>query len=245
MNAMEENEFHLTLRDLGKRLPRPKAILCVSAHWETDGVCVTADAAPATIHDFHGFPRALHEAKYPAPGNPHLARRVAEILPGEVCLEHRRGFDHGCWGVLLPMYPDASIPVVQLSLDRKRPLAWHYELAQSLTPLRDEGILLIGSGNIVHNLGRLDFSSREGAPWAVRFNDAVKQRITEGNAPALTDLASFGADGQLAVPTPEHFLPLLYVLGVRRKEDTLAWFSDTTTMGSISMTSLVLSPQEG
>ncbi|MBS1827633.1 MAG: 4,5-DOPA dioxygenase extradiol [Acidobacteria bacterium] len=237
MNAIEENEFHIVLRQTGQRLPRPEAILCVSAHWETDGVRVTAGAQPPTIHDFSGFPPALHQTRYPAPGQPALAHRVAQLLP-EARPHESRGFDHGCWGVLLPMYPEANIPVVQLSLDRRRSAKQHYDLAAALAPLRDEGILIIGSGNIVHNLARLDFSSPHGSPWAVRFNDEVKQHIEAANQAALTNLDS--TDARLAVPTPEHFLPLLYTLAVRHAEDQLEWFNDATTMGSISMTSLIL-----
>lgn len=240
MNAIEDNEFHRCLRQVALRLPRPQAIVCISAHWETDGVRVTASPSPETIHDFYGFPRALHEARYQAPGHPDLASRIAELLPGGAHLDETRGFDHGCWGVLLPMYPDAQVPVVQLSLDRRIPMLRHYELARSLRPLRQEGILLIGSGNIVHNLARIDLTASEGAPWAVRCNDQVKQYIADDDVQSLANFASSDPDALLSMPTPEHFLPLLYVLGVRGADDSIQWFNDTTAMGSVSMTSLVL-----
>jgi 4,5-DOPA dioxygenase extradiol len=245
MNAIEDNPFHRSLRDIARGIPSPRAILCISAHWETDGVSITASPQPSTIHDFHGFPRALHEAQYPAPGDPALARRIAGMLPDVAHLDEARGLDHGSWGILLPMYPEAQIPVMQLSLHRRQPPSWHYALAQSLAPLRREGVLIIGSGNIVHNLARIDFASPHGAPWADDFNNAVKQRIAANDHHALTQFHSLTPDAHLAVPTPEHFLPLLYALGVRRPDDTIAWFNDQTTLGSISMTSFVLNPQAG
>ncbi|MBL8221720.1 MAG: dioxygenase, partial [Bryobacterales bacterium] len=169
-----------------------------------------------------------------------LARRIAEMLPGGAHLDETRGFDHGCWGVLLPIYPDAQVPVVQLSLDRRLPLLRHYELARSLRSLRQESILFVGSGNIVHNLARIDFTASKGAPWAVRCNDRVKQYIADNDVPSLANFALSDPDALLSIPTPEHFLPLLYVLGVRGPDDRIQWFNDTTTMGSLSMTSLVL-----
>ncbi|MBL8178300.1 MAG: 4,5-DOPA dioxygenase extradiol [Bryobacterales bacterium] len=244
MNAIEDNRFRRGMHEAAQTLPRPEAILCISAHWETEGVCLTASPAPATIHDFYGFPKALHEARYPAPGHPALARRVAGLLPGAQ-LDESRGFDHGCWGVLLPMYPDAQIPVVQLSLDRRLSAQQHYALARSLAPLREEGILILGSGNIVHNLGRIGFHSPQGAPWAVRFNRHVKQCILDNGIDALAAYDSFGPEAALSVPTPEHFLPLLYVLAVRRSDDHVQWFNDAELMNSLSMTSFVLTAKQG
>jgi 4,5-DOPA dioxygenase extradiol len=239
MNAIEDNQFRRGWGDVARRLPRPRAVLCVSAHWETTGVSVTASDRPPTIHDFYGFPRGLFEVRYPAPGQPSLARDTARLLShAEVRLDGERGLDHGCWSVLLAMYPEADVPVVQLSLDSRRPASFHYELGKQLAPLRERGVLVLGSGDIVHNLRVTDFSRPDGYDWAVRFNDEVKKRIRARDHAALVAYESLGPDARLAVPTPEHYLPLLYVLALRGEGDDVAFFNDETVLGSISMTSL-------
>lgn len=242
MNAIEDNAFSRAWRDLGQRLPRPRAILCVSAHWETRGAAVTAVERPVTIHDFYGFPEALHAVEYPAPGDPALARRVAELAaPEPVRLADDWGLDHGAWSVLRIMYPEADIPVVQLGIDTTRPGAFHLDLARRLASLRDDGVLVMGSGNIVHNL-RLYW--RDGGPaldWAARFDAAVRARIEAHDDAALADYGSLGPDARLAVPTPEHYLPLLYALALRRAGDRLSFFNAVVT-SAISMTSVLLEP---
>jgi 4,5-DOPA dioxygenase extradiol len=237
MNAIEDNEFHRGWRALGQRLPQPRAVLCVSAHWETRGVYAGATASPETIHDFYGFPQALFDVQYRAPGDPALARRAAQLAGAQQ--DPDRGLDHGAWGVLSAMYPDASVPVVQLSLDTTQPGAFHYALAKRLAPLRDEGILIVGSGNIVHNLGV--WRPGDGRPydWALRFDAEVRKRIDAGDHQALADYPSLGADARMSIPTPEHYLPLLYVLALQDKSEVPACFNDKV-MTSISMTSVVI-----
>lgn len=245
MNALEDNRHTRAWQRFGQSVARPKGIVCVSAHWYTRGTAVTAMARPQTIHDFGGFPRALFEMQYPAPGDPALAARVARLLaPTEVMLDEREwGLDHGTWSVLHHVYPRADIPVVQLSLDGLQPPAWHYALAQRLAPLRDEGILVVGSGNVVHNLALM---SRRGNAlpfdWAQRFNDAVRESLLAGNHAALVDTAAAGQDAALSIPTPEHYLPLLYVLALQRPGDQVALPTDGIEAGSISMLSVSIGP---
>lgn len=243
MNAIEDNRWNAAWRTLGDRLPRPRAILCVSAHWETRGVYVTATDAPETIHDFYGFPKALFDVRYAAPGDPVLAQRIA-ALGGEVAirLDPGRGLDHGAWGVLQPMYPAADIPVLQLSLDTRQPGAWHYALAQKLAPLREEGVLIVASGDIVHNLGLFRFHSHEPLDWALRFRDEVNRRIAARDHAALCDWPALGRDAQLSIPTPEHYLPLLYALALQRDDDAVETFNDDV-VSALSMTSLVIAPR--
>ena len=237
MNAIEDNEFHRGWRALGQRLPRPRAVLCVSAHWETRGVYAGAADSPETIHDFYGFPQALFDVQYRAPGNPALARRAAELAGAQQ--DPDRGLDHGAWGVLIAMYPDADVPVVQLSLDTAQPGAFHYALAKKLAPLRDEGILIVGSGNIVHNLGV--WRPGDGRPydWALRFDTEVRKRIDAGDHQSLADYPSLGADARMSIPTPEHYLPLLYVLALQEKGEAPAYMNNKV-MTSISMTSVLI-----
>jgi 4,5-DOPA dioxygenase extradiol len=237
MNAIEDNEFHRAWRALAQELPRPKAVLCVSAHWETRGVYAGAVAQPETIHDFYGFPKALFDVQYRASGEPALARRAAELTGAR--LDPGRGLDHGAWGVLIGMYPDASVPVVQLSLDTAQPGTWHYALGKKLAPLRDEGILVAGSGNIVHNLGV--WRPGEGRPydWALRFDGEVRRRIDAGEHAALADYPALGNDARMSIPTPEHYLPLLYALALQEKSEPVRYFN-AKVMTSISMTSVVI-----
>ena len=256
MNAIEDNEFRRGWSEAARRLPRPQAVLCVSAHWETTGVFLTAAERPATIHDFFGFPDELFAVRYPAPGSPALAREIAGMLGGagaghsgtgraRVGLDGERGLDHGAWSVLLAMYPDADVPVVQLSLDTSRPASFHYALARELAPLRREGVLILGSGDIVHNLRVMDYHRPDGYDWAVRFDAEVRRRILARDHDALVDYAALGHDTRLAVPTPEHYLPLLYVLALQGADDEVAFFNDRVVMGSVSMTSLAISPSPG
>ena len=237
-NAIEENEFSRAWADAGKSMPRPRAVLCVSAHWETDGTQVTAASLPSTIHDFYGFPRPLYEVSYPAPGAPELARRVRETVRGaKVGLDPDRGLDHGAWSVLRRMFPEADIPVVQLSLDRAKAPAFHYELGKGLAGLRREGVLIVGSGNIVHNLGMI-VREDNAYDWAVEFDETMKRLILSGSHDAIVHYPDLGRAARLSVPTNEHFLPLLYVLALQDKDDGVRFFADRVTLGSISMRSL-------
>ncbi len=237
MNALEDNDNSRAWRDWGKRLPRPRGILVISAHWETSGVAATAMPCPRTIHDFSGFPRRLAEFTYPAPGDPDLARRVAALLaPEPVAMEQVRGLDHGAWSVLAHLYPTAAIPVVQLSLDRGRDAAAHFALARRLRPLRDEGVLILGSGNLVHNPCRMDSHRHEGGyTWAIRFNNRLRRHLLEQDHAALCALD--GTDARLAVPTPEHYLPLLYVEAVRDAGEYLSILNDHIEQGALAMLS--------
>lgn len=240
MNAIEDSPVRQAWFDLGKRIPRPAAILCVSAHWETEGVAVTASEKPETIHDFQGFPRELHEMVYPAPGSPALARRVAALLaPDAAALDPVRGLDHGAWSVLAGLYPKADVPVVQLSLDRTRSGAEHLALARRLMPLRGEGVFVVATGNIVHNLAWYDPHRREPYDWAARFDAKVKALIMAGDLAGLSDPDGLGPDAELAIPSPEHYLPLLYVLALRRKGEALSFFNESVE-NAMAMTSVLV-----
>lgn len=240
MNAIEDNVYHRSWATLGQRLPRPKAILVVSAHWETRGIYVTGAEQPETVHDFYGFPKPLFDVRYPAPGSPALALRVRELLEGRhVHLDPGRGFDHGVWGVLGPMYPSADIPVIQLSIDTAQPGAYHYAIGRQLAPLRDEGVLIVASGDVVHNLGLFNFHAREPYPWAAQFQAFVNRMISEGNHEPLLNYASLGQVARLAIPTPEHYYPLLYALGAQQAGEPVELFNDTV-LASLSMTSVII-----
>lgn len=240
MNAIEENEFVRGWRNMGQSLPRPTAILCVSAHWETRGTYVTAMEKPKTIHDFGGFPPELFAVQYPAPGSPQLAAETKEMITKtEVGLDQQWGLDHGCWSVVKRLYPDADIPVLQLSLDYQQGPQYHYELAKELASLRRKGVLITGSGNMVHNLGIMDWNSPDtGYEWANEANTTMKNLIRNGDHASLIRYTSMGKAFQLSIPTPEHYLPLLYVLGLKEEKDEVSFFNDKTVMGSISMTSV-------
>jgi len=245
MNAIVDNPFRCNWQKLGKSLPRPSAILCVSAHWETDGCYVSAAETPDTIHDFHGFPQALFDVRYPAPGSAKLAHRIADALTDvPVRIDTGYGLDHGAWSVLMPMYPEADIPVVQLSLDRSRPAAWHYDLGRKLAFLRSAGVLVVGSGNIVHALRDVEWKESAQHDWALEFDAKVRDLILAGDHEAIIHYERLGETAQRSVPTREHFLPLLYILGMQQGGDELSFFNDSVTMGSMSMRSLLVGGSE-
>ncbi len=235
MNALERNRYTEAWRALGAALPRPKAVLCISAHWLTRGLAVTAMPRPRTIHDFGGFPQALFEVQYPAVGDARMAQRVSELLqPLPVALDTEWGLDHGAWSVLLHLFPEADVPVLQLSLDAAQTEAFHYAVGQKLAALRDEGVLILGSGNVVHNLRRLQM---QGPPydWATRFERFVAQAVRAQDHAALIDWPAQGADASLSIPTPEHYWPLLPVLGAQAPDETAEIIIDGMALGSISM----------
>jgi 4,5-DOPA dioxygenase extradiol len=245
MNAIERNAFHRSWEALGARLPRPQAILCVSAHWETRHAYVTATETPETIHDFYGFPKALFDVRYPAPGDPALASRVASLVATErFRLDPGRGLDHGAWSVLVAMYPQADVPVVQLSIDTSQPGRHHYALARQLAPLRDEGVLVMGSGNVVHNLRQFDFRDPTPLAWAERGDADIRGHIAAGRHEALMDYPGSNSDARLAVPTPEHYLPLMYAIALQQPGEAAEIFNDAV-QGSISMTSVLIGASPG
>ena len=238
MNAITDNEFSRGWREAGRTLPKPNAILCVSAHWETRGTFVTAMEKPQTIHDFGGFPPELYEVQYPARGSPELADETKRRITGaEVGLDFEWGLDHGCWSVLRHLFPDAGVPVIELSLDRTKPPRWHFDLAKELAPLRRRGVLIAGSGNMVHNLRKIDWEATEGFDWAREANDQLKNLIAGNGSEMLINYRSLSREVQMGVPTPEHYIPLLYTLGLKEDGETVSFFNDRTELGAISMTS--------
>jgi 4,5-DOPA dioxygenase extradiol len=241
MNALAHNAYTEAWGALGRAIPRPRAILAISAHWYVPGTSVTAMAAPRTIHDFGGFSKELFQVRYPAPGDPALAARVQEVLaPIAVRLDHEWGLDHGTWSVLKHVFPEADIPVVQLSIDETQPAGFHYKLGEGLAPLRDEGVLILGSGNLVHNLHTYAWGGRPAEPfdWALRFEEQARAHMTSGEVGSLVAYETMGKDALLAVPTPEHYLPLLYVLAVRRPGEAVSFPVGGVDGGSISMLSV-------
>jgi 4,5-DOPA dioxygenase extradiol len=249
MNAIEDNPYSREWQRIAVELPKPEAILCISAHWETWGSFVTAIEKPSTIHDFGGFPPELYQAQYSAPGDPQLAQELQVLLRNaNLGLDQNRGLDHGCWSVLKQMYPKAEIPVVQLSLDASKPGPYHFEMAKGLAPSREQGVMVVGSGNMVHNLGRVvfrgsnfgDFNEPYGLDWALEANALFKKMIDENRFSELADYLALGRPVQLAVPTPEHYLPMLYALALKREDETLTYFNDVPLGGSLTMTSFVI-----
>jgi len=243
MNAIEENEFVKGFRSIGKTISKPNAILCVSAHWETKGTFVTAMEKPTTIHDFGGFPKALFDVQYPAPGSPDLARETKSIITKtKVGLDDKWGLDHGTWSVIKHLYPNADVPVIQMSLDYYQTPQYHYELAKELSSLRKKGVLIIGSGNMVHNLGMVDWNklntTEYGYDWAIEANEKMKKYILSNDHKQLIDFKSQGKAFNLAIPTPEHYLPLLYALALKEENEKVTLFNDKIVAGSLSMTSL-------
>lgn len=246
MNAIEENEFVRGFRNIGKEIARPNAILCISAHWETRGTYVTAMQNPRTIHDFGGFPQELFEVQYPAPGSPDLAQQTKNLITQtEVGLDGTWGLDHGAWSVIKHMYPQADIPVIQMSLDYGKPPKYHYELAKELAILRTKGVLIVGSGNMVHNLRRVAWDKLNEVDyayeWATEASEKMKACITQGDHQPLINYSSQGTAFNLAIPTPEHFLPLLYTLALQGEKDDVQLFNDKAVAGSLTMTSLKIS----
>lgn len=244
MNAIEENEFVDGLRSLSKTIPTPRAILVISAHWLTNGTYVTAMEHPPTIHDFGGFPKALFEVQYPAPGSPSLAKEIQTLVKSQsVQLDYEWGLDHGTWSVLKHIYPEANIPVVQLSMDYKLPLQKHLEIAKELLPLREQGILIIASGNIVHNLGMVAWDRLNeiyGFDWAMEVNQNVKEWILKGDIESLIQIKTKGKKFEWAIPTTEHYLPLLYTIGTQMESDSISFFNDKPVAGALTMTSVRL-----
>lgn len=243
MNAIEENEFVAGFRNVAATLPKPTAIICISAHWFTKGTKITAMEMPQTIHDFGGFPKPLYEVQYPAKGNPELAQATQLLLePALAELDEKWGLDHGAWSVLRHLYPKADIPVIQLSIDYSKPPQYHFDLAQKLSRLRDKGVLIIGSGNIVHNLRLVDFQNfhkdNYGFDWAIEARSTINNYLFNGDFQSLIDYETKSTAIQLAVPSPDHFLPLIYTLGLKQKSEDLSLFNDKLLAGSLSMTSV-------
>lgn len=243
MNAIMENTFTEGFKAIGKSISKPKAILCISAHWETKGTYVTAMQKPPTIHDFGGFPKALFDVNYPAPGSPELALETQKIITStHIGLNHDWGLDHGCWSVVKHLYPDADIPIIQMSIDYTKPAEYHYQLAKELSVLRDKGILIIGSGNSVHNLQMAAWDkmmeSGYAFDWATEANEMIKNFITEGNHQPLIDYKSQGKAFDLAIPSPEHYIPLLYTLALQGKNEKPTIYNDEIVAGSLNMMSV-------
>jgi len=243
LNAIQSNSYTEAWARIGREMPRPRAIVCVSAHWYLPATLVTAMEQPRTIHDFGGFPRALYQVEYPAPGAPRLVERLQTLLaPAEVAADHEWGLDHGTWSVLVHVFPEANIPIVQLSIDETQPAAFHYELGRRLGALRDEGILVMGSGNIVHNLHTYAWGRHEPEPfdWAVRFEKLAREAIVKRDHQPLIDYEELGRDAQLSAPTPDHYLPLLYILGAQQEDDPVTFPVEGVDGGSISMLTVQL-----
>ncbi|HPI53372.1 MAG TPA: 4,5-DOPA dioxygenase extradiol [Chitinophagaceae bacterium] len=250
MNAIEDNEFSQRWKQMGQEIPRPKAVICVSAHWLTNGLFITAMNQPKTIHDFGGFPKELFNTQYPAPGNPQLAGETKQLLqPFQAELDHDWGLDHGTWSVVKNMYPDADIPVLQLSINYSKPASYHYEIGKYLGSLRKKGVLIIGSGNMVHNLGMIgappgqsfsfDHINQEfGYDWALEINGLFKKFIQERNHQALINYNSIHKSIAYAIPSPDHYFPLLYALGMQEQNDDAFIFNDKAIAGSLTMTSV-------
>lgn len=243
MNGIEQNEFSLQWQTQGREIPTPKAVLVISAHWLTNGTHITAMDHPKTIHDFGGFPQELFAVQYPAPGDPLLAKETSELIKStNVGLDHDWGLDHGAWSVVKHMYPKADIPVLQLSIDYSKPASYHYNLAKELMTLRKKGVLIIGSGNMVHNLRMVAWDKfnvpNYGYDWAIEMHELFKKKITDGDHKALQQYESLSKSAKLAVPTPDHYYPLMYALGLQAKKEEPVFFNDKLVAGSLNMTSV-------
>ena len=245
MNAIEDNEFSLRWKLLAKEIPQPTAVLCISAHWLTRGTHITAMDCPPTIHDFGGFPQALFDVQYPASGNPQLALETQKLVKKTtIGLDHDWGLDHGAWSIIKQMYPNANIPVLQLSIDYYQTPQYHYDLAKELSALRDKGVLILGSGNMVHNLGMIDFAQINnpngfGYDWALELNSIFKKHINECNHSALINYETLHKSAKLAIPTPDHYIPLLYALALQGNNEKTTFFNDKAVAGSLTMTSVL------
>jgi 4,5-DOPA dioxygenase extradiol len=245
MNALQDNRYTAAWQALAAAMPKPKAILAVSAHWITHGTAVAATTAPETIHDFGGFPQGLFDLRYPAPGDPALAQQVRELLaPIDVQMDHAWGLDHGAWSVLIKAFPQADIPVLQLSIDGGQSNAFHVEIGRKLSVLREAGVLIIGTGNVVHNLRMMTRGDAPAYDWAVRFNDRVRDCLLRNDVEQLIDYPQWGRDAQWSAPTPEHFSPLLYVIGARRDDERISIAVDGIEAGAISMLTAVVGALE-
>jgi 4,5-DOPA dioxygenase extradiol len=243
MNGIEDNEFSRGWSQIAQLIPVPKAVLVISAHWLTDGTHITAMDFPQTIHDFGGFPKALYEIQYPAPGDPELAKATAALLSQtDVGLDHDWGLDHGAWTVVRHMYPEANIPIVQLSIDYRKDAAYHYELAKELSRLREKGVLILGSGNMVHNLRMVAWDQLDrpgfGFDWAIQINETFKSLIASRDHAPMIHYERLGREAQLAIPTPDHYFPLIYTLGLHRADEEATFFNDKAIGGSLTMTSV-------
>lgn len=243
MNAIEENEFVTGFRNIGKNIPKPKAILVISAHWETRGTFVTAMKKPRTIHDFGGFPKALFDVQYPAPGSPELANETKELIKKtSVGLDDKWGLDHGAWSVVKHLYPLADVPIIQMSIDYTQNAQYHYDLAKELAALRNKGVLIVGSGNMVHNLGMLAWeklnATEYGFDWAIEASTKMKQFILNNDHKSLINFQSQGKAFDLAIPSPEHYLPMIYSLALKDENEKVTLFNDKALAGSLTMTSI-------
>jgi 4,5-DOPA dioxygenase extradiol len=243
MNAIEDNEFSRTWAKFGKEIPKPKAVLVISAHWLTNGTYVTAMEKPRTIHDFGGFPQELFNVQYPANGSPEVAAETAKLITStNVGLDHEWGLDHGTWSIVKHMYPNADIPVLQLSIDYSKPAQYHFDLAQQLKSLRSKGVLIIGSGNMIHNLGMVAWDKLQepgfGFDWAIEMNTIFKDKIGNRDFKSLIEYEKLGSAAKLAIPTPDHYYPLIYSIALQDKQDEISFFNDKLVGGSLNMTSV-------
>ena len=243
MNGIEDNEFSRTWAKFGNEIPKPKAVLVISAHWLTNGTQITAMSNPRTIHDFGGFPQALFEVQYPAPGDSILAEETSKLITStSVGLNHDWGLDHGTWSVVKHMYPNADIPVLQLSIDYNKPPQYHFDLAKQLKSLRKKGVLIIGSGNMVHNLRMIDWNKMQetnyGFDWAIEMNAIFKEKIGNNDFKSLIEYEKLNAAAKLAIPTPDHYYPLLYAMALQENNDEIEFFNDKLVGGSLNMTSV-------
>lgn len=243
MNAVEENVYTQAWQELAKTLPQPKAILCISAHWYTDKTAVSNIAQPKQVYDFYNFPDELYEVNYQVAGSTELAEKVVKLLSPVAKTEYDNswGIDHGAWVPIMKMFPEANIPVVQLSINYNKPADFHYLLGQTLKPLREQDVLIIGSGNIVHNLSLINFEDESHPyPWAIKFDELIWQAIKEHNHASLIDFKNLDKESNLAIPTPDHYLPLLYILGLQKDNEKITSFIDGLVYKSISMRSFIL-----
>lgn len=246
MNAIETNEFTRQWQQLGNSINKPSAIVCISAHWETKGTFVTTSLHPKTIHDFYGFPQELYQEQYPALGSPQLSKEIIqEVSYTSIEEDHMWGLDHGTWSVLKYVYPDADIPVIQISIDHYKDTAWHYELGKALSFLRTKGVLIVGSGNMIHNLRMLqvpnkDFNAEHGYEWSFEMNEILKNKIVDGDHKSLIEYQSLHKASLLAIPTLEHYIPMLYILGMKDKNESIKIFNDKIIAGSLGMTSFIV-----
>jgi 4,5-DOPA dioxygenase extradiol len=243
MNAIEDNVYTKNWQEITNKVEKPKAIICISAHWLTNGSYITHVEKPATIHDFGGFPQSLFDVQYPAPGAPDLAKETTLLFPENVLkLDEEWGLDHGTWSILNKMYPLADVPVIQLSIDYGKPAAYHFELAKYLEKLRSKGVLIVGSGNMIHNLGMVAWDKMNetnyGYDWAIETNEIMKKKILDRDFKAMMDYQNLSSSAKLAIPTPDHYYPLMYILGLAKNDEEISIFNDYTMAGSLSMTSV-------